>query len=74
MTLGVTPLDPVYGLSTPNHPEAEIKQLLIKAGRQRTGLADHAKFGRQSFAFVGLVTDAGVDHAYVDHVQNKGLR
>ncbi|MGD0226442.1 MAG: DeoR/GlpR family DNA-binding transcription regulator [Terriglobia bacterium] len=79
--LGVTAIDPAYGLSTANHPEAEIKQLLIKAARQRIGLADHTKFGRQSFAFVGpatdldiLVTDAGVDQAYVERLQEQGLK
>jgi DeoR family fructose operon transcriptional repressor len=79
--LGVTAIDPDYGLSTANSPEAEVKQLLIKAARQRIGLADHTKFARKSFAFVGpatdldiLVTDAGVDQAYVERLREQGLK
>ena len=79
--LGVTCIDPAYGMSAANHPEAEVKQLLIKAARQRIGLADHTKFGRQGFAFVGpasdldmLVTDANVDQTYVEQLLEQGLK
>jgi DeoR/GlpR family transcriptional regulator of sugar metabolism len=55
--------------------------LLIKAPRQRIGLAEHTKFDRQSFAFVGPtthldtpVTDAGVDQEYVERIRRQGLR
>ena len=61
--------------SAANHRAADVRLLLIKAARQRIGLADHTKFDRQSFTFVGLardldilVTDAGVDQAYLEQV------
>jgi DeoR/GlpR family transcriptional regulator of sugar metabolism len=79
--LGVTAIDPLYGMSSASHAEAEVKQLLIKAARQRIALADHTKFGKQSYAFVGpvtdidiLVTDAGVDGTYVQQLQEKGVQ
>jgi DeoR family fructose operon transcriptional repressor len=79
--LGVTAIDPSYGMSAASHEEAEVKQLLIKAARQRIALADHTKFGKQSYAFVGpvtdiniLVTDAGVDGTYVQQLQEKGIQ
>ena len=49
-----------------------MKKLLVKAGRSRIALTDHSKFGRQSFAYVGpvsditiLVTDSGTDPSYI---------
>jgi DeoR/GlpR family transcriptional regulator of sugar metabolism len=79
--LGVTAIDPSYGMSTANPPEAEIKRLLIKAAQQRIGLADHTKFGRQRFAFVGpvtdlniLVTDSGIEHEYVEKLTEQGVK
>ena len=79
--LGVTAIDPLYGMSSASHAEAEVKQLLIRAARQRIALADHTKFGKQSYAFVGpvtdvdtIVTDAGVDERYVQQLQDKGVQ
>jgi DeoR/GlpR family transcriptional regulator of sugar metabolism len=79
--LGISAIDPSYGMSTADHAEAEIKQLLIRAARQRIGLGDHTKFGKQSFAFVGpvtdlqiLVTDRGVDQEYVEQLREKGIQ
>jgi DeoR/GlpR family transcriptional regulator of sugar metabolism len=79
--LGVTAIDPTYGMSAAGHAEAEIKQLLIKAAKQRIALADHTKFGRQSFAFVGpvtdldiVVTDALADQKYVQQLRDAGVQ
>lgn len=55
--LGISALDPGYGVSTTRPAHAEIKKLLVKAAKTRIGLADHSKFGKQSFAYVGPVTD-----------------
>jgi DeoR/GlpR family transcriptional regulator of sugar metabolism len=81
VVIGVTGIDPVYGMSTADFPHAEIKQLLIKAARQRIALGEHTKFGRQGFAFVApvtdidiLVTDSGVEQKYVDQLREMGVQ
>lgn len=58
--LGVSAIDSEYGFSTANHAEAQIKKLIVRAAKFRIALADHSKFGKQSFAFVGPVTDINV--------------
>jgi DeoR/GlpR family transcriptional regulator of sugar metabolism len=70
--LGVSAIDPSYGVSTSRPPEAQIKRMALKAARVAIGLADNTKFGKQSFAFVGpvsdlnvLVTDSKTDPRYV---------
>ena len=79
--LGLTGIDATYGISTANHPDAEVKQLLIKAARQRIGLGDHTKFGRLSFVFVGpatdldiLVTDSGADPKQIEQFREQGVK
>ena len=78
--LGVSALDPSYGVSTASHAEAQIKKMVTKAAKTRIALADHAKFGRQSFAYVGpctdittLVTDSGTAAAYVEELRGAGI-
>jgi DeoR/GlpR family transcriptional regulator of sugar metabolism len=58
--MGVSAIDPIYGLSTASHAEAQIKKLITAAAKIRIGLADHTKFGNQSFAFVGPVNTLDV--------------
>jgi DeoR/GlpR family transcriptional regulator of sugar metabolism len=55
--LGVSAIDPNYGISTASHAEATIKKLAIKSAKMRIALADHTKFGKQGFALVGPVTE-----------------
>ena len=55
--MGVSAIDPTYGISTASHAEATIKKLIIKSAKIRIGLADHSKFGKQGFAYVGPVTE-----------------
>ncbi len=78
--LGVSAIDPAYGISTANHAEAQIKKMIVKAAKTRIALADHGKFGKQSFAYVGpvndihaLVTDSGTDLKYIDDLREAGL-
>lgn len=78
--LGVTAIDLTYGISAARQAEAQIKKTLVKAGRTRIGLADHSKFGKQSFAYVGpvtdlnvLVTDSGTDAAFVEELRKAGV-
>jgi DeoR family fructose operon transcriptional repressor len=78
--LGVSAIDPGYGISTANHAEAQIKKMIVKAAKTRIGLADHSKFGKQSFAYVGpvndintLVTDDGTDPKYINELREVGI-
>jgi DeoR family transcriptional regulator, fructose operon transcriptional repressor len=78
--LGVSAIDPEYGVSTANHPEAQIKKMIAKAAKTRIALADHSKFGKQSFAYVGpvsdiniLVTDSATDMKYIQDLRESGL-
>jgi DeoR/GlpR family transcriptional regulator of sugar metabolism len=79
--LGVSAIDPQYGVSTASHAEAQIKKMIIKAAKTRIALADHGKFGRQSFAYVGpvtdinvLVTDVGTDTRYLKELRDSGVQ
>jgi DeoR family fructose operon transcriptional repressor len=74
--LGVSGIDPEYGISTSRQAEAQIKKLIVKAAKTRIALADHTKFGKQGFAYVGpvtdidvLVTDSGTDPKYVEQLR-----
>ena len=79
--LGVSAIDPEYGVSTASHAEAQIKKMLTRAAKVRIALADHGKFGKQCFAFVGpvtdintLVTDCGTDPGYVRALREAGVQ
>ena len=54
--------------------------MIVKAAKTRIGLADHSKFGKQSFAYAGpvadlttLVTDNGTDPKYIDELREAGI-
>ena len=78
--LGVSAIDLGYGVSTANHAEAQIKRMIVKAAKTRIALADHTKFGKQSFAYVGpisdinvLVTDSATSSAFIDELRGAGV-
>jgi DeoR family fructose operon transcriptional repressor len=78
--LGVSAIDLSYGVSTANHAEAQIKKMITRAAKTCIALADHTKFGTQSFAYVGpvadidvLVTDAGTDPKYLKALREAGV-
>jgi DeoR/GlpR family transcriptional regulator of sugar metabolism len=78
--LGVSAIDPTYGVSTASSAEAQIKKMLLKVARVRIALADHSKFGNQAFAYVGpvtdfntLITDSGTDAKHVDALRESGV-
>lgn len=58
--VGVSAIDAGYGISTTRPAHGEIKKLLASAARTRIGLIDHSKFGKQSFAYVGAITDLDI--------------
>jgi DeoR family fructose operon transcriptional repressor len=76
----VSAIDLSYGISTANHAEAQIKKMITRAAKTRIALADHTKFGTQSFAYVGpvtdidiLVTDSGTDAKYIEGLREAGV-
>jgi DeoR/GlpR family transcriptional regulator of sugar metabolism len=78
--LGISAIDPEYGISTASQTEAQIKKMILQAARVRIGLADHGKFGNQCFAYVGpvtdldiLVTDSGTDAKYLKALGESGV-
>lgn len=79
--LGISAIDPQYGISTANHAEAQIKKMVTKAAKTRIALADHGKFGMQCFAFVGpvtdiniLITDSGTESRHIKDLRDAGLQ
>ena len=79
--LGVSAIDPKYGISTAHHAEAQITRMVSRAAKTRIALADHTKFGRQRFAFVGpvtdidiLITDSGTDPNYIKDLRDAGVQ
>jgi len=78
--LGVSAIDPGYGISTASQAEAQIKKMIMKAAKVRIALVDHSKFGNQGFAYVApvtdldvLITDPGTDAAHIDQLREMGL-
>jgi DeoR/GlpR family transcriptional regulator of sugar metabolism len=78
--LGVSAIDPTYGISTASQAEAQIKKMILKAARVSIAVADHSKFGNQGFAYVGpitdidiLVTDSGADAQYLRPLREAGV-
>src|SRR5260370_31230415 len=55
--LGVSAIDPAYGISTANHAEAQIKKMIVNAAKTRIARAYHNKLGQHSFAYVAPVKD-----------------
>lgn len=79
--LGVSAIDPAYGISTASQAEASIKQSIARSSKVRIGLADHSKFGNQSFAYVGpvtelntLITDAETPHGHIQALRDAGVQ
>jgi DeoR/GlpR family transcriptional regulator of sugar metabolism len=58
--VGVSAIDPAYGISTSRQAEAQIKKMIAQVAKTRIALADNSKFGNQCFAYVGPVTDIDV--------------
>ncbi len=78
--LGVSAIDPAYGISTASQSEAQIKKMILKAARVSIAVADHSKFGNQGFAYVGavtdidiLVTDSSADPKYLRPLREAGV-
>lgn len=78
--VGISAIDPTYGISTSRQAEAQIKKMIAKAAKTRIGLADNSKFGKQAFAYVGpvtdidvLVTDSRTDAKYIKELRDAKI-
>ena len=78
--IGVSAIDPAYGISTASQAEAQIKRLIMKAARTSVAVADHSKFGNQGFAYVGpasdldvLITDSKTDPKHLAALREAGV-
>ena len=78
--LGISAIDPSYGISTASQAEAQIKKMILKAAKVSIALADHSKFGTQGFAYVGpttdidiLVTDSAADPQHLRPLRDAGV-
>lgn len=77
---GVSAIDPEYGISTTRSALAEVKKMLVRAAKSRIALADHTKFGKQDFVYVGpisdyhtVVTDSETPQKYIDELREAGV-
>jgi DeoR family fructose operon transcriptional repressor len=78
--LGVTAIDFQYGQSCASQAEAQVKKMLVTSAKQRIGLVDHTKFGKQAFVHVGpisdfttIITDSVTDPAQVAGLREAGI-
>lgn len=77
--LGCNGIDPEFGISATNLPEASIKQVIVQAAHQVFVVADASKFGRRTLAHVcGLedvdcfLTAGFVDDALATQIREAG--
>lgn len=78
--LGVSAIDPAYGISTASQAEAQIKKLIMQVSKEHIALADHSKFGNQGFAYVGpctdihtLITDSATEDVHINALRDSGV-
>jgi DeoR family fructose operon transcriptional repressor len=78
--IGTNGLSISRGLTTPNQPEAAVKQAMMNSARRKVVLADHSKFGEDHFAKFGnisdmdvLSTDSGADKDAVADIDALGV-
>jgi DeoR family transcriptional regulator of aga operon len=79
--LGATGVDPAFGFSVADEPEAVASRALMAAAAQTIVLADHSKIGKATFARLCrltevdlLITDDGLASQQQSHLEAAGLR
>jgi len=78
--MGVSALDPIYGMTAPTLEEAQTRKKIVKASNKIIILSDHSKFGKQNFAFVDslqsidiLITDRGISEEMKGEIERLGV-
>ncbi len=78
--MGVSALDPIYGMTAPTLEEAQTRKKIVKASNKIIILSDHSKFGKQNFACVDslqsidiLITDRGISEEMKVEMERLGV-
>jgi len=78
--MGVSALDPIYGMTAPTLEEAQTRKKIVKASNKIIILSDHSKFGKQNFACVDslqsidiLITDRGISEEMKVEIERLGV-
>ena len=78
--MGVSALDPTYGITAPTLEEAQTRKKIVKASNKIIILSDHSKFGKQNFACVNpvrsidiLITDRGISEEMKVEIERLGV-
>ena len=78
--MGVSALDPVYGITAPTLEEAQTRKKIVEASNKIINLSDHSKFGKQNFASVNpvrsidiLITDRGIPKEMKVEIERLGV-
>lgn len=79
--LSADAVDPVFGVSNANFVEAEIKSLLVKAGKEIILLADQSKFGGTALTKVcelskiqRIITGSGLQQSIAKRITELGVQ
>ncbi|AHH95371.1 DeoR/GlpR family DNA-binding transcription regulator [Kutzneria albida] len=79
--LGTNGLSATRGLTTPDHAEAELKALMLRAARHRVLLVDHSKIGVVRLHRYGdlgdvdvVITDTGLAPELAEELESHGPR
>ena len=78
--MGVSALDPTYGITVPTLEEAQTRKKIVKASNKIIILSDHSKFGKQNFASVNplqsidiLITDREMSDEMKVEIERLGV-
>ncbi len=78
--MGVSALDPTYGITAPTLEEAQTRKKIVQASNKIIILSDHSKLGKQNFACVNfirsidiLVTDRGISKEMKVEIEKLGV-
>jgi DeoR family transcriptional regulator of aga operon len=78
--IGCNGVDLAAGVTNVNLPEAEIKQVMVRAAERRVVVADSTKLARVALARICdiddvdvVVTDDGADPTFVDDLRDRGV-
>ena len=79
--LGADAISVKYGLSCASLQEAQVKKVMIKAGREIIIVADHSKIGKVAFTSVvpitqihTLITDSKVPSKFIRDFERQGIQ
>jgi len=78
--VGVSALDPTYGITASTLEEAQTRKKIVKASNKIIILSDHSKFGKQNFASVNpvrsidiLITDRRISEEMKVEIERLGV-